>query len=93
MPRSASPVRDRTLPKVAGRLGLRHHQLLRAVRHGDVKVETWAGVQWITKAEEDRVGALLTELRSQDSEEPTPAKVKAAAAKSTPASKRSAVVT
>jgi hypothetical protein len=61
--KSNSPVRDRTVPKVADRLKMKHHQLLRAVNHGEVKVEKWGGVSWITEAEEARLGALLAEAR------------------------------
>jgi hypothetical protein len=58
--------RDRTIPRVAQRLDIPPHQLRRAVSHGDVEVKSWAGTQWITPAEEERLRALLAEIRAAD---------------------------
>jgi hypothetical protein len=57
-------IRDRTIPKVARRIRLPEWHLRRAAKHGDVKVERWAGVEWITPAEEERLKALLAEARA-----------------------------
>ena len=43
MPKSASPFRDRTIPKVAKRLKVPEHQLRRAAGHGDVRLKLGAG--------------------------------------------------
>jgi hypothetical protein len=64
MPKPASPFRDRTIPKVARRLKVPEHQLRRAAGHGDVKTQTWAGVEWIEPEEEERLRGLLTKVRS-----------------------------
>ncbi len=64
MPKSVSPFRDRTIPMVAKRLDVPDHYLRRAANHGDVKLEHWAGVDWITPAEEARLAALLSEVRT-----------------------------
>ena len=70
MPKSASPVRDRTIPKVARRVGMPEHHLRRAAHHGDVRVQTWAGVEWIPPDEEERLKALLAEARAPIPSEP-----------------------
>jgi hypothetical protein len=64
MPRSVSPFRQRTLPKVAQRLAVPEHWLRRAAAHGDVKLETWAGVDFVSPAEEERLRTLLNEVRA-----------------------------
>ena len=64
MPKSVSPFRDRTIPMVAKRLKVPDHYLRRAANHGDVKLEHWAGVDWITPTEEARLAALLSEVRT-----------------------------
>jgi hypothetical protein len=64
MPRSASPFRDRTIPKVAKRLNMPEHQLRRAAGHGDVRLETWGGLEFVPPAEEERIAALLSEVRA-----------------------------
>ena len=69
MPRSNSPIRERTIPKVAKRLELQHHHLLRAVKHGDVKTESWGGVVWIPADEEERLRQLLSGARKPASGE------------------------
>src|SRR5262245_22620900 len=63
MAKSQSPVRNRTIPRVARRISIAEHSLRRAVRSGDVKVKTWAGVQYIEAEEEARIAALIAELR------------------------------
>ena len=64
MPKTESPFRKRTIPQVARRLEVPEHYLRRAANHGDVKLQRWAGVDWITSAEEERLAALLTEART-----------------------------
>jgi hypothetical protein len=61
---TATPFRDRTIPKVARRLGVKEHQLRRAKIHGDVQTRTWCGLEWIEPAEEARLSALLSEVRA-----------------------------
>ena len=61
---TATPFRERTIPKVARRLGVKEHQLRRAKIHGDVTTRTWCGLEWIEPAEEARLLALLSEVRA-----------------------------
>jgi hypothetical protein len=64
--KAAGPFHDRTIPKIAERLGIPEYQLRRAVAHGDVETRRWAGRQWIAPAEEERLRAILEDVRAAD---------------------------
>jgi hypothetical protein len=69
MPRPVGPFRDHTIPKVARRLNVPEHQLRRARAHGDLKTQSWAGVEWVLPEEEERLRLLLNAVRSPISDD------------------------
>jgi len=71
--KSQNPLRERTVPMVAKRLGVHDNWLRRAVSDGEVKTELFGGVVWITPAEEARLAAMLKVAREPLAEPLAPA--------------------
>ena len=69
MPRPVGPFRNHTIPMVAKRLKVPEHQLRRAREHGDVKTQSWAGVDWVPPEEEERLRVLLDTVRALNSDD------------------------